>query len=32
MRRAAALGFRGDADFDSIIRAYIEDELETPSG
>jgi D-erythronate 2-dehydrogenase len=25
-RRAEALGFRGDADFDSIIRAYIEDE------
>jgi nucleoside-diphosphate-sugar epimerase len=25
-RRAAALGFTGDADFDSIIRAYIEDE------
>ena len=24
-RRAEALGFRGDADFDSIIRAYIED-------
>ena len=26
-RRAEALGFSGDADFDSIIRAYIEDEL-----
>lgn len=26
-RRAEALGFRGDADFDSIVRAYIEDEL-----
>jgi nucleoside-diphosphate-sugar epimerase len=25
-RRAEALGFKGDADFDSIIRAYIEDE------
>ena len=25
-RRAEALGFTGDADFDSIIRAYIEDE------
>ncbi|HKA46465.1 MAG TPA: D-erythronate dehydrogenase [Burkholderiales bacterium] len=25
-RRAEALGFSGDADFDSIIRAYIEDE------
>jgi D-erythronate 2-dehydrogenase len=24
-QRAEALGFRGDADFDSIIRAYIED-------
>lgn len=28
-RRAEALGFSGDADFDSIIRAYIEDELVT---
>jgi nucleoside-diphosphate-sugar epimerase len=28
-RRAEALGFRGDADFDSIIRAYIEDERVT---
>jgi nucleoside-diphosphate-sugar epimerase len=26
-RRAERLGFRGDADFASIIRAYIEDEL-----
>jgi nucleoside-diphosphate-sugar epimerase len=26
-RRAEALGFSADADFDSIIRAYIEDEL-----
>lgn len=26
-RRAEVLGFSGDADFDSIIRAYIEDEL-----
>ena len=25
--RAHALGFGGDADFDSIIRAYIEDDL-----
>jgi len=25
-RRAAALGFAGDADFDSIIRAYLEDD------
>jgi len=25
-RRAEALGFKGDPDFDSIIRAYIEDE------
>jgi len=24
--RARALGFTGDADFDAIIRAYIEDE------
>jgi len=28
-RRAEALGFKGDADFDSIIRAYIEDERVT---
>ena len=28
-RRAEALGFQGDADFDSIIRAYIEDERPT---
>lgn len=26
-RRAEALGFRGDADFQSIIRAYMEDDL-----
>ena len=26
-RRAEALGFRGDADFDTIIRAYIEHDL-----
>jgi hypothetical protein len=26
--RAHALGFAGDADFDSIVRAYIEDDLE----
>jgi nucleoside-diphosphate-sugar epimerase len=26
-RRAEALGFKGDADFEGIIRAYIEDEL-----
>ncbi len=26
-RRATALGFRADADFDAIIRAHIEDEL-----
>jgi nucleoside-diphosphate-sugar epimerase len=31
-QRAEQLGFRGDADFESIIRAYIEDELsETPA-
>jgi len=28
-QRAEALGFRGDADFDGIIRAYIEDERVT---
>lgn len=27
--RALALGFQGDPDFDSIIRAYIEDELKS---
>lgn len=27
-KRATALGFRGDSDFDAIIRAHIEDELE----
>ena len=26
--RARVLGFTGDADFDSIVRAYIEDELQ----
>ncbi|MGZ8255146.1 MAG: D-erythronate dehydrogenase [Burkholderiaceae bacterium] len=28
--RARALGFTGDADFDSIVRAYIDDDLVTP--
>jgi nucleoside-diphosphate-sugar epimerase len=28
MTRAHALGFAGDDDFDSIVRAYIEDELQ----
>src|SRR6185369_8932527 len=28
-RRAEALGFKGDADFDSIIRAYLEEVEET---
>jgi hypothetical protein len=28
--RAVRLGFRGDADFESIIRAYIEDDLPMP--
>jgi nucleoside-diphosphate-sugar epimerase len=27
MARALALGFKGDADFESIIRAYIEDDM-----
>lgn len=31
-RRAERLGFRGDADFQSIIRAYIEDDLPAASG
>lgn len=26
-RRGGAMGFKGDVDFDSIVRAYIEDEL-----
>ena len=26
-RRAAALGFQAEADFDEIVRVYIEDEL-----
>lgn len=26
-QRASAMGFRGDADFDSIVQAYIDDEL-----
>jgi nucleoside-diphosphate-sugar epimerase len=29
-RRAEALGFKADTDFDSIVRAYIEDELAKP--
>ena len=28
--RARALGFTGDADFDSIVRAYVDDDLVTP--
>ena len=28
--RARALGFTGDADFDSIVRAFIDDDLVTP--
>jgi nucleoside-diphosphate-sugar epimerase len=30
-RRAAALGFAAEADFDEIVRAYIEDELDPPT-
>jgi D-erythronate 2-dehydrogenase len=26
-RRALALGFRADADFDEIVRVYVDDEL-----
>jgi nucleoside-diphosphate-sugar epimerase len=30
-RRARDLGFRADADFDEIVRVYVEDELEAPA-
>ncbi|HEY5789020.1 MAG TPA: NAD-dependent epimerase, partial [Gammaproteobacteria bacterium] len=29
-RRAQQLGFKGDADFDAIVRAYVEDDLARP--
>jgi D-erythronate 2-dehydrogenase len=30
-RRAAALGFVAETDFDEIVRVYVEDELDTPT-